>query len=105
MQSLLPKFPIKALAHITGGGLIDNPGRVLPEDLQPNIDFYAWDLPPAFVWLSELADIEQESFYQTFNCGIGMVIYIDKNNADALMAQIKQSGYDAYVIGDVVSAS
>lgn len=104
IQKLLPAFPIKALAHITGGGLIDNPGRVLPRNVKPNIDFTAWDLPPAFQWIDRLADIEQQSFYQTFNCGIGMVVYIDKKYADKIIEIIQQFGYDAYVIGDVINS-
>ena len=65
---------VKALAHITGGGLTDNIPRVLPPDLAAEIDLDALPLPPVFAWLQKVERIDQKEMLRTFNCGIGMIL-------------------------------
>ncbi|MDZ7906438.1 MAG: AIR synthase-related protein [Cypionkella sp.] len=67
---------VHALAHITGGGLTENPPRVLPEGLACEIDLGAWQLPPVFRWLAETAGMSEPELLKTFNCGIGMMLVV-----------------------------
>ena len=101
IMDLLNHFPIKALSHITGGGLVENPQRVLPEYHHAQINIHSWELPPVFQWLRNINDIDDNEFYKTFNNGIGMVVYCDKNMANTIQQHIIHKGYDAYIIGEV----
>ncbi len=78
--------PIKALAHITGGGFYDNIPRVLPEGVGVEIDMTSWTVPPLFKLIAERGDVSDEELYRVFNMGIGMVIISDQNAASKLDA-------------------
>ncbi len=91
---------VRALAHITGGGLVENPPRGLPPGLAMRIDCAAWPLPPVFEWLAgEAAPAE---LARTFNCGIGMVVTAASDRADALAAGLEAAGERVFRIGEVV---
>ena len=75
---------IKALAHITGGGFIDNIPRVLPDGLAAHLDLDAIKVPPVFGWLSKIGGVVQEEMLRTFNCGIGMIVVVDPAQAQAV---------------------
>jgi phosphoribosylformylglycinamidine cyclo-ligase len=94
---------VHALAHITGGGLTENPPRVLPEGLGIEIDLGAWALPPVFRWLAETARMSQPELLKTFNCGIGMIAVVAPGRADALAALLAAEGESVAVIGRVVA--
>jgi len=92
---------IKALAHITGGGLIENVPRVLPDDVVAEIDAVAWTLPPVFQWLQREAALPALELARTFNCGIGMVAAVSPEHADAAERILRDCGETVYRIGQV----
>lgn len=97
-------FPqgIKGFAHITGGGLPENLPRVLPDSLCAKIDRKSWELPPVFAWLKKAGNVPDHDFLRTFNCGIGMVVIVDKDSADAIMESLSKSGEIVYKLGVLV---
>ncbi|MCV2870396.1 phosphoribosylformylglycinamidine cyclo-ligase [Defluviimonas sp. WL0002] len=92
---------VHALAHITGGGLTENLPRVLPDDLGAEIDLNAWALPPVFRWLAETAGMAESELLKTFNCGIGLIVVVAADRADALQAVLEAEGETVTVIGRV----
>lgn len=94
---------VHALAHITGGGITENLPRVLPKDLGADIDLSAWHLPPVFNWLSEAGGIETSEMLKTFNSGIGMILVIAADQADALTAQLQADGETVARLGTVTA--
>jgi len=93
---------VKALAHITGGGLVENPPRVYPKTLAAEIDVRQWTLPPVFRWLAETGPVAAHELARTFNCGIGMLVVADPARADALLEAFAAAGETAYRIGRIV---
>ena len=93
---------VHALAHITGGGLTENPPRVLPEGLACEIDLGAWQLPPVFRWLATTADIAEAEMLKSFNCGIGMILVVAADRASALSALLREQGETVVTLGHVV---
>ncbi|AMY68594.1 phosphoribosylformylglycinamidine cyclo-ligase [Frigidibacter mobilis] len=92
---------VHGLAHITGGGLTENLPRVLPEGLGAEIDLAAWQLPPVFRWLAETAGMEQAELLKTFNCGIGMILVVAADRAEALAALLVEQGETVTALGQV----
>jgi len=88
---------VKGLAHITGGGLIGNVPRVLPEGLTARFDSKKWVVPPIFQLIKERGNIEQTEMYRVFNMGIGMVIICSQKDKEAILQSIP----DAVVIGEI----
>ncbi|MBE9567140.1 MAG: phosphoribosylformylglycinamidine cyclo-ligase [Proteobacteria bacterium] len=105
IHKLLPKFDIHAMAHITGGGLLENIPRVLPEDTVAVIDKNSWQLPAVFQWLQENGNVDLNEMYRTFNCGIGMVLIVDAADADAVTASLTENGDSAWRLGKIESKS
>ncbi len=101
LLDLIRTMPVRGLAHITGGGLTDNIPRVLPDGLEVVIDRRSWHRDPVFDWLQQQGRIEQSQMYRTFNCGIGMVVIVAPDQADAAVALLKSRGEVAQVIGKV----
>jgi len=93
---------INAIAHITGGGLVDNIPRVLPENLSAKIDLSSWDMPAVFDWLQRAGNIEALEMMRTFNCGVGMVLAIDAELEQQCLRQLESLGETAWVIGEVI---
>jgi phosphoribosylformylglycinamidine cyclo-ligase len=94
---------VTALAHITGGGLTENPPRVIPEDLACEIDLGAWVLPPVFRWLAQTAGMTQPELLKTFNCGIGMMVVVRPDRADAIQDLLTGHGETVIRLGQVVA--
>ncbi len=92
---------VRALAHITGGGLSENLPRVLPDGLGAGIDLGAWALPPVFGWLQAQAGIAEGEMLKTFNCGIGMVVVVAPDRAEALAQLLAEAGERVHVLGEV----
>jgi phosphoribosylformylglycinamidine cyclo-ligase len=90
---------VKALAHITGGGLTENLPRVLPDGVAAEIDLSAWAPPPVFAWIARKGGVAETEMLRTFNCGIGLVIVCGADEADRLCAFLDGRGEDARVIG------
>jgi phosphoribosylformylglycinamidine cyclo-ligase len=101
LLALAKALPVHGLAHITGGGLSDNIPRVLPEGLQVRLDRNAWPRDPVFDWLQATGNISDAEMYRTFNCGIGMVVIVHDEQADAALALLRAAGESAQVIGTV----
>ena len=93
---------VHALAHITGGGLTENPPRVIPEGLACQIDLGAWELPAVFRWLATTANMSQSELLKTFNCGIGMMLVVGADRAEALAELLRAAGEEVIVMGRVV---
>ena len=92
---------VHALAHITGSGLTENPPRVMPEGSGLVIDLSSWTLPPVFRWLAETAGMAEAELLKTFNCGIGMVVMVAADRAEAIMALLQHHGETVTRIGVV----
>ncbi len=93
---------VHGLAHITGGGLTENPPRVLPDGLACEIDLGAWQLPPVFRWLAETAGMSEPELLKTFNCGIGMIAVVAADRADTLTALLLAEGETVMRLGRIV---
>ena len=93
---------VRAVAHVTGGGLVENLPRVLPEGLGCEIDLTAWALPPVFGWLAEAGRLERREVLRTFNAGIGMVTVVAPDRAEALGAALAEAGERVIPLGRVV---
>ena len=99
--SALKKFNLKGMAHITGGGFIENIPRMLPSGLGAELKERNWDIPPVFNLISSLGQIDRQEMYNIFNMGIGMVIAVDKEIAPDVIEYFKQCGENASTIGVV----
>jgi len=95
---------VKALAHITGGGLIENVPRVIPDGLATEIDADAWPLPPVFAWLARAGGLSARDLARTFNCGIGMVAVAAPADAAHVAASLRAAGETVYEIGRIAPA-
>jgi phosphoribosylformylglycinamidine cyclo-ligase len=97
-----PKGAIKALSHITGGGLSENLPRVMPKDMAARIDLSAIKAAPVFGWLARTGNLSDTEMLRTFNCGIGMVVVATKERTGDVLAALKAAGEEPLVIGDVI---
>ena len=95
---------VNGLAHITGGGLVENPPRMTPEHLVPVIDYDAFELPPVFAWLAKTGGISTHEMHRTFNCGIGMLLCVAPKDVDATISALAQAGETAMIIGELKPA-
>lgn len=105
-HSLLPVIRsgrVKALAHITGGGLLENIPRVLPRELGVDLDAGTWRIPKVFSWLQQEGQLSEEEMARTFNCGVGAALVVSKDQADQILHDIRQRQEEAWVIGSVVA--
>lgn len=102
LLALMKTFDIKGAAHITGGGFIENIPRMLPEGFAARINLGSWDMRPIFDMLISKANLTINDAYNTFNMGIGMVLAVNKEIADAVMAEAKELGETPFIIGDVI---
>ena len=101
LLQLIQKMPVHGLAHITGGGLLENVPRILPTGLCANINTQSWIRPPIFDWLQQQGNITNREMYRTFNCGIGMVICVAQENLEKALKHLKEMGEMAWVIGEI----
>lgn len=93
---------IKTMAHITGGGLLENLPRVLPAGLAAEIDTGSWELPAVFDWLHRQGEVEPSDLFRTFNCGIGMVLVAEAGLADAVAEVARQKGEEVIELGRII---
>jgi phosphoribosylformylglycinamidine cyclo-ligase len=98
VRPLLPSGVIKAMAHITGGGITDNLPRALPEAVSARIETRAWDVPPIFRWLQRSGQVPDADMRRTFNMGIGLILVVAREDAEGVLPQLP----DALVIGELV---
>ncbi len=93
---------VHGLAHITGGGITENPPRILPEGLACEIDLGAWELPLVFRWLAETASMSEPELLKTFNCGIGMMLAVDPDQAQAVADLLAEEGEMVVEMGRII---
>jgi phosphoribosylformylglycinamidine cyclo-ligase len=101
MLRLMESVSVKGMAHITGGGLLENIPRILGDDLTAVIDKNAWVMPPLFQWLQEAGNIEEREMYRTFNCGIGMTVVAGPSDAEAATRILQEAGETVYTLGRI----
>ena len=98
---LMKHMPVHALSHITGGGLLENLPRVLPEKTSAVIDTASWQIPEVFKWLQEMGNVEETEMYRTLNCGVGMVICVAADKQDEALQHLRDAGEAPWVIGHI----
>ena len=104
VKSVLPLMKgglVKGGAHITGGGLIENPPRCIAEGLVPRFDWSAWTLPPVFAWLQQAGDLSDHELRRTFNCGIGFMLVVEPQTAAPVLAALLNAGETPVVMGEL----
>lgn len=101
LLNLFKQVPVKALAHITGGGLLENIPRVLPDHTCADIDTSTWEWPPVFSWLQQAGGVADTEMYRTFNCGVGMVLCIAAEDTEATLRALEANGESAWLIGRI----
>ena len=104
VMSLLDAVKVKSISHITGGGFYENIPRSLPKNLAAKIERNAVQVLPIFDLIQRTGDIPERDMFNTFNMGVGMIVSVDKNDADKAIAAIKAAGEDAYVLGELVES-
>lgn len=104
LLNLMKHVPVHALSHITGGGLLENLPRVLPENSCAVIDTASWEIPAVFKWLQQAGNVEQTEMYRTLNCGVGMVICVDADKQEQALQLLSDAGENAWVIGHIAAA-
>ena len=105
LLKLIRESQVNALSHITGGGLLENIPRVLPASAKAVIDINSWQLPPVFKWLQEGGNVDAREMYRTFNCGVGMIIAVPADKADAAISLLQAEGENAWLIGQIDAAA
>ncbi|MFN3836677.1 MAG: phosphoribosylformylglycinamidine cyclo-ligase [Brevundimonas sp.] len=95
---------VKGAAHITGGGLIENPPRCIAQGLQARFDWDAWPMPAVFQWLAETGGISDHEMRRTFNCGVGFILIVAPENAEPVLAALLNAGEVAFVCGQLETA-
>jgi phosphoribosylformylglycinamidine cyclo-ligase len=101
LLGLIAAVPVHGLAHITGGGLLDNIPRVLPDGLEAVLERKSWRCEPVFDWLQHHGRVADAEMYRVFNCGIGMTVHVSKDDAERAIAILRESGQEAFVIGEI----
>ena len=103
--SLINSLPVNAISHITGGGLLENIPRVLPNNLAAKLDASSWTMPDIFKWLQTEGNIDLKEMYRVLNCGVGMVVVSPKNSSQAVIDCLKDSGENAWLVGEIVNST
>lgn len=98
---LFKEVEVKALSHITGGGLQENLPRVLPKQAKAVVNTNAWSMPKVFQWLQQEGNVDRLEMYRTFNCGIGMVLVVAKENAEKAKDMLEMMGETVYTVGHI----
>jgi len=101
----LNSFGIHGMAHITGGGLLENLPRILPEGLQVQINEGTWEIPAVFNMIQKIGQVEDEEMYRTFNMGIGYVLIAPEEEAEQILKAVLEQGEKAWIIGEVSKGS
>jgi phosphoribosylformylglycinamidine cyclo-ligase len=101
LLQLLQTVPVHGMSHITGGGLVDNIPRVVPEGLEVVLERKSWRREPVFDWLQQHGKVSDAEMYRVFNCGIGMTVHVAAADADQAISVLRDAGQEALVIGEV----
>lgn len=98
---VLEKLDIHAISHITGGGITENLPRVLPQGYEATIQQTSWHWPEIFNWLQNQGGVSEEEMLRTFNCGVGMIVCVARENSEKALSILQQAGENAWLIGSV----
>jgi len=98
---LINQIELKAIAHITGGGITGNLNRVLPEKMKATVNLNSWRLPEVFNWLAENGNINQTEMFRTFNCGIGLMLVVSEESAQSAVSTLNHLGETAWIAGTI----
>lgn len=101
LLALIKQLPVKGLAHITGGGLVENVPRILPHHAMAVLQKNSWQMPPLFHWLQQQGNVTDHEMTRVFNCGIGMVIVVAPDHAENAMDSLRASGETVWKIGEI----
>ena len=101
IMELISNYKINSLSHITGGGLTENLPRSMPDNLCVEIDTNSWEMPHIFKWLQKNGNISDDDMYRIFNCGIGMVLFVNEDEESKISTRIKELKMNSFVIGKV----
>lgn len=101
LLALMRELPVKGMAHITGGGLVENVPRVLPETVKAVISRSSWPVPPLFQWLQREGDVAEAEMQRVFNCGIGMAVVVAAEHADAAIRALSDAAETVFRIGRI----
>ena len=99
------QFDVRAVAHITGGGLPGNLNRVLPSSADASIDISAWGVPPIFTELQRIGSVETAEMFRTFNMGVGMTLVVPPSEVDAVCDLLLDHGHPATQIGEIIEGT
>ncbi|MFC2075989.1 phosphoribosylformylglycinamidine cyclo-ligase [candidate division KSB1 bacterium] len=102
---LLSKYSIRSMAHITGGGFIDNIPRALSEGLSAKVRPGSWPVPPEFAFIEEQGNVELREMYRTFNMGIGLVLIVPEEEANGLTRELESAGESVYPVGELTAGA
>lgn len=106
IRSVLPQLKagrVKGLAHITGGGLVENPPRCIADGLVPRFDWNAWAMPAVFDWLARTGGVSEHEMRRTFNCGLGLVLVVAPEDVAEVLMGLIGAGEDAFVVGELAA--
>ena len=103
-NAVLPKYDVKGIVHITGGGFFENIPRVLPEGLAAKIKVGTWKVPPIFPYIKKCGNIDKIEMFSTFNMGVGMMMIASAKDADAAVKELRAAGETADIIGQIVKS-
>lgn len=103
--ALVEEFPIKGIAHITGGGMTENLPRVFPKGVRARITRSTWSVPPIFDVMSRLGQVDREEMYRVFNMGIGLVLVVPPDSVSGVLARTTALGDRGWLIGEIVSST
>jgi phosphoribosylaminoimidazole synthetase len=107
IKTVLPHLKagrVKGLAHITGGGLVENPPRAVADGLVARFDWNAWRMPPVFEWLQQAGGVAEGEMRRTFNCGLGLVLIVDPHDLPEVLEGLVRDREDAFVVGELAKA-
>jgi phosphoribosylformylglycinamidine cyclo-ligase len=103
--ALIQEVPIKSIAHITGGGITENLPRSYPTNMHARIDINSWQQGPIFDWLAHTGQITTDEMRRTFNCGVGMIVVVERANAANAVKVLEEFGENAWYLGEIVDGA
>jgi len=103
INHLQKTYEIHGMAHITGGGFKENIVRILPENINAEIDLNAWQQPKVFNWIQTVGNVDHEEMLRTFNCGIGYVLVVSNSDSKRVINKLAETGHNAFLIGEITT--
>jgi len=103
INHLQETYEIHGMAHITGGGFKENIVRILPENINAEIDLNAWQQPEIFNWIQTVGNVDHEEMLRTFNCGIGYVLVVSNSDSKRVINKLAETGHNAFLIGEITT--